>query len=737
MASHRQHISAGSLALAALAFTCMNSAVALAQPTLIVNGLADDMSSDGTKSIGYLFDYSIPAYVPYTWQRGVGYSTVPGTDFGTDALRASNDFSAISTGKSNISNWGNLNCFSGYCAFGDCVPGEPLPPPSPCMIPSIAHRYTTATGWVNTGSVPRLQDAGTGRFFGGTRCDSTINTANDISGNGTVIVGGAWSAPLLDGSGGPGYGLCGDLVAFKYDSTTGTTETLPTQPGTLISRADSVNNDGSVITGYDQGLINDPSFPYEGRRICVWTNGVQTLIDDLSGSYAPYIVNGPGNVIAGGPSPVFCTANFAIEDLQLVKWTRQLDNSWTPAALGRPIDYFDGFQLNALSAIYVNAVSDDGNTIVGTAEYGSPFFGGVARPFIWGPGINGGVPMDFQTYLEQIAPGSPLVQPGFSITRINGISADGNALSVVVRNAINTCIDPAMSLDSFDRGVLYLNGAGIACDAPRIAIGPRDYVSTQYTPFGVSLNVFASGTFPMTYTWEREDTANPGQWLPLTEACAGFGYGAEWDYEGINKNQLRIGQATCGNNRDGRYRVTVSNSCGTVTSDPATVTFQQGTLVLNQPVNAVGCRRNFQSFQAVAVSNSSDLTEQWEIADASNPTSFTQLFDGLNTMSDGRVLDVFGSTGQFLGITPSPLSGGSSYIVRCNFYSPCGDAMSDTATLTFCDADFNCDSIVDFFDYLDFVDAFGAQSGDADFNGDQTIDFFDYLDFVDAFSSGC
>ncbi len=737
MATQRKYFSAGSLALAALALASIGAHTALAQPTLIVNGLADDMSSDGTKSTGYLFDYSIPAYVPYTWQRGVGYSIVPGSGFGSDLLRGSSDLSVLSTSMNNVTDWGNLNCFNGYCAWGDCVPGEPLPPPAPCMIPTIAHRYSTATGWVNTGSVPRLLDAGSGRYFGGTRCDSTINTANDISGNGNVIVGGAWSAPLLNGSGGPGYGLCGDMVAFKYDSTVGAVEALAMQPGTLISRADSVNDDGTVITGYDQGLIDDPIYPYEGRRICVWVNGVQTLIDDLSGSYAPYIVNGPGNVIAGGPNSVYCNDYFLINDLQLVKWDRQLDDSWTPTALGRPIDYFDGIQINALSAMYVNAVSNDGNTIVGTAEYGSPFFGGVARPFIWSPTINGGVPMDFPTYLEQIAPGSPIVQPGFSITRINGISADGNALSVVVRNGINTCTDPAMSLDTGDRGVLYLNGTGIACDAPRIAIGPRDYNSTQYTPFGVALNVFASGTFPMTYTWEREDSANPGTWLPLTEACAGFGWGSEWDYEGINKNQLRIGQANCGNNRDGRYRVTVSNSCGTITSDPATVTFAQGTLIMQEPVNAVGCRRNFQYFNAVAISNSADLTEQWEIADASDPLNFTPLFDGLNTMSDGRVLDVFGSTGQFLGITPGVSSGGSSYIVRCNFLSPCGNAMSTTATLTLCDADYNCDGVVDFFDYLDFVDAFSAMEFESDFNGDQTIDFFDYLDFVDAFSSGC
>jgi hypothetical protein len=54
-----------------------------------------------------------------------------------------------------------------------------------------------------------------------------------------------------------------------------------------------------------------------------------------------------------------------------------------------------------------------------------------------------------------------------------------------------------------------------------------------------------------------------------------------------------------------------------------------------------------------------------------------------------------------------------------------------------CPADFNADTTVDFFDYLDFVAAFSSNDPGADFNADTTIDFFDYLDFVAAFSSPC
>ena len=49
-------------------------------------------------------------------------------------------------------------------------------------------------------------------------------------------------------------------------------------------------------------------------------------------------------------------------------------------------------------------------------------------------------------------------------------------------------------------------------------------------------------------------------------------------------------------------------------------------------------------------------------------------------------------------------------------------------------ADFNSDAVVDFFDYLDFVQAFSTNDPTADFNNDQSIDFFDYLDFLQIFS---
>ena len=75
--------------------------------------------------------------------------------------------------------------------------------------------------------------------------------------------------------------------------------------------------------------------------------------------------------------------------------------------------------------------------------------------------------------------------------------------------------------------------------------------------------------------------------------------------------------------------------------------------------------------------------------------------------------------------------------VQCTASNQCGIQISNTAVVAGCAADFNCDQVVDLFDYLDFVQEFVITSDIADFDGDGTVDFFDYLEFLSAFSAPC
>ncbi len=115
---------------------------------------------------------------------------------------------------------------------------------------------------------------------------------------------------------------------------------------------------------------------------------------------------------------------------------------------------------------------------------------------------------------------------------------------------------------------------------------------------------------------------------------------------------------------------------------------------------------------------------------------------GAFVVIDGNELE-WGGAGQFdLVYETATLNG--MFIARRYGAETFGVAGSITAdsgvTLHFagsCNADFNNDAVVDFFDYLDFVVAFADGLIAADFNADSVVDFFDYLDFVQAFSGGC
>jgi hypothetical protein len=112
----------------------------------------------------------------------------------------------------------------------------------------------------------------------------------------------------------------------------------------------------------------------------------------------------------------------------------------------------------------------------------------------------------------------------------------------------------------------------------------------------------------------------------------------------------------------------------------------------------------------------------------------------------GVVSGAFGSlvsptNGAAVSMTISNAQSGDSGVYTFVVINTCGSGISIPAMVTItgasCPADFNGDTVVDFFDYLDFVAEFSGNGPAADFNADTVIDFFDYLDFVAAFSTGC
>jgi len=100
--------------------------------------------------------------------------------------------------------------------------------------------------------------------------------------------------------------------------------------------------------------------------------------------------------------------------------------------------------------------------------------------------------------------------------------------------------------------------------------------------------------------------------------------------------------------------------------------------------------------------------------------------------------DVSGATFAALSIAGVRASDAGAY--DCVVTGPCGMATSAAAVLTVsgsCAADLNGDGIVDFADYLEFLNLYEALDPRADFTGDGIVDFADYLEFLNFYDGGC
>lgn len=687
-----------SLAMAAFLVLCAGAA---AEPSLTITAIGSDLKSDGNGVVGLIYEADVAEYVPYSWTPAGGFTRIPGA-FASGEVRASADLSALTMASDDLIDAEQLRCFNGYNPNGTL-----RPPPSPCPVQAISHHWTQATGWVNAGLFPRFADPVTGRMIGGTRCDFDINQPTDISGNGRYVLANGWYAVALRPDGSAALGLCGNFFPLRYDSQTDTLEQLAVQPGTTTSRADRINFDGTVMTGYDLGIIPNGGGGFDSiRRTCVWRNGVQTILDPYLGAKDNAGISGPGTVVASGGSTQFVAQQFPGQvGVRLVRWNWN-GAAWVPVNLGKPVDYLDpnsGLPIE-FSDLWVTGISDDGNTIVGTAQYGAPppTLGGLRRPFIWRPSINGGRPMDLMAYLATLSPSSPIVTSGIDLTYVTGISADGDSLLVQVYDARNTCSLPARSHVTFLNGILKLSGTPV-CVAPRIGRQPWDFTEQTTFPYGAPVNVFASGSFPLQYQWQREDPANPGTWNNLWEACSNF-LGA-WDFEGVYKSQLRVnGRYGCGD-LSGRYRVIVSNSCGSVTSEPARLTINAAPVVLRQPDDVNACSGTTTAYFEFRVGGTQIPAYQWQAELPSAPGTWVNLIETM-PIFDGVPTTATGTDSANLELQNVVSAAATRF--RCIVINACGDVTSEPASLTACAADFNCDGTSDFFDYLDFVQAFDA-----------------------------
>lgn len=607
--------------IAAVCTALALTSAALAQPVFIITDASDDMTPDGQAIVGTILDANVDGLI-HVWRRTIGHTIYgPAIPYIDGRLSISDDrrylsgglwnglfgafnppfgyytpLSACCTGSActvleprfctGIPLRGTSSCTPNACAtlavgpttLGACcnlggnvctvTTRAACPSPNywfgdvascgtnPCRRGhDVPHRFDNSTGqWTNLGSFANVGGSGAAV------CDANIAAPFDMSGNGRFITGsglyGAYGATSCNTRG------------FMTDAQTGTVYELPLdftgcQP---FTQGDRVSSNGLIVVGtHTRQGDADPAgitAPIAGtcnvRTLTVWerpdltsnfTIPNRTELDRFGGGgLGNMVMTRSGSVIAAALSRDAATFDVGDSNVgnALVTYTK-VAGVWTRTIIGFVADANRNF------AMLPRAISDDGNTIFGNYSGGQ---------FIWRPSINGGVPMNLAAYLQSINGGTPF----FPVSVRDGISADGNAITAQISLSAPgpQCLSPIGR-----RGVLYLTPQ--PCEQPRIIGGPYSVQQREYTTFGIVGNVFFSGTYPLTWQWQREEPTGSGTWVNISDSCANFVANDSWAYEGTTGPQLRVNMLANPIDRDRNFRVILTNSCGTATSQPAAI----------------------------------------------------------------------------------------------------------------------------------------------------------------------
>lgn len=450
----------------------------------------------------------------------------------------------------------------------------------PAATEFAARRWSSASStWTSMGGLPI--DRGLLAFGSGSSGGSTGSflTANAISATGRFTVGLGYVST---------YNNAGTTVSANtfrwrpwiWDADTGIMKILPTPFKTTAGQtslrrtgnAYAVSADGLVIAGAQEHNVGTtPNADPDGGRLVVWRwnsgasnydmtflpNGVTAEGFPITYSTTPSSVamNQAGTIIA-------CRAVESVTGNAFIgKWTwNSGTSSWDGptnlgSALATPASWLPGSVLSCGVPPNIGgslAMSDDGNTIVGSAVYstcGSFMSGG----FIWTAAD--GLIEDWYDY--NVAAGTPGCSTGgfFGPTGDNGnperglpvlgyptsISADGSA---IVGFQGGTARIPGAP------GWIWVANDGPACVAPTITTNPAASTNFSACTSSIILNVAASGTPPFTYQWYRDGS-------PIADGTQDDGS----TVTGAASFQLRV-NAPLSADDAGTYYAVVTGSCG-------------------------------------------------------------------------------------------------------------------------------------------------------------------------------
>ena len=395
-------------------------------------------------------------------------------------------------------------------------------------------------------------------------------------------------------------------------------------------------------------------------------------------------------------------------------------------------------------------VSSDGTAMCGTGTLNGQQVGWVAQgvPCLHKPSVT----LDLPSLVEECAGSTVTLSAsgGGNYTgtlrfrwKKNGVNlsngASGSGSTYAGATSPTLSVSGASPADDGMYTCTITNPCGsVSTSAAQVLVYGLPVVTSNPAP--VTACPVGSATFTLgasnvsTYIWERDTGTG---WVAISDGTStDLATGLTWTASGATTGTLQLSSIYFGTLTQVPIRCSAANYCRSLRPVQTTL-YRESTLLINSASNDYFCHYSPATF-TTSLASGNATGYNWQFYDTFygmwlylSDGFFIDANTGMTANISGAMSPSMSFNIQTLGTIPNQL------YFRCAVTGTCTLGFCAPGILTVCRGDYNCDGVVDFFDYVDFVDGYTTGAINGDFNGDGSTDFFDYLDFVDSFTAGC
>ena len=567
--------------LSAAALLACISGAAIAQPTIVSLGTGSPLtvtnSNAGTITVGGSNGTAVRWSLTGSTMSFTNLGGAAGGPMSSDGLFHTAGF--LNVGPSVRGNTAT-GVSPAHSATPTLIPSTTLPPDN-----ELGGRWwNSATNtWTSMGGLPVN---GALKVFGsssGGQPGASFLTPNGISSNGRYVVGLGyacvynaagtavsansfrWRPWVWDSQGNGGLGAM-TVLPTPLKTTAGQTNLFRT------GNAYAVSADGLVIAGAQEHNVGGAAAAdADGGRYVVWrwnttsNSYVMTYLDartDTNG-FPAYFSSTPSSLAMNSAGTIIV----ANTGYGITKWVWDSGTqSWgTPIVIGSNLTVPASWLPFSVTSCGLPpqvglsiAMSEDGNTVVGTARY-STCGSFMSAGFIW-TAASGQI-RDWYDYL--VAQGSTDVTANYGpigdgtpVDPTKGLPRIGTPVSISPDGTVVSCqvLGPQFIVGA-PPTVVHLNG-GTPCVTPTVTTNPAATTNFSACSSSIVLNAGAGGTAPFTYQWFKDGN-------PLVDGIAASGS----NVTGATSFQLRV-QPVTGSGLTlspadaGTYYAVITGACG-------------------------------------------------------------------------------------------------------------------------------------------------------------------------------